>query len=403
MLFTYKAITKTGEKISGEADAKDQFDLARQIKASGKVLILVEEKKDKKLDFNSLNLILTHVSMQEKIIFARNLSVMIKAGLALSRSMGILERQTQNKKFKKIIKEISEEIKKGSSLHEAMKKYPKIFSPLFVSMVKAGEESGGLTLSLITIAEQLEKINAIRKKIQGAMIYPAVILTALVFVGILMLIFVVPTLTSTFIELGIELPITTRIVIAVSDFLSGNIFLSIGIIFLIIVSVYSFFGTRVGKRMFHFSILRIPIIGELIKKTNSARTARTLSSLISSGVPIVEALSITQEVLQNSYYKEVIADAKKNIQKGSPLFQSFSKAEKLYPVLVGEMMEVGEETGKLTDMLFEVAIFYEGEVESVTKNMTAIVEPFLMIIVGIVVGFFAISMITPMYSMLDSI
>jgi len=403
MIFTYKAITKEGERISGETEAKDQFELARQLKASGKILVFAEEKKGKELSFGSINLVFTRVSIQEKIIFARNLSVMAKAGLSLFRAIGILERQTQNKKFKKIIHELGEEIKKGSSLHEGMKKHPKVFSQLFIAMVKAGEESGGLTDSLKTVSDQLEKSYTIRKKIRGALIYPAVIITAMVIVGILMLIFVVPTLTATFTELGVELPATTRAVIAVSNFLSGHVFLSIGIIFLFVIGVYSFLKTKTGEIAFHFSVLRIPIIGELVKKTNSARTTRTLSSLIKSGVPIVEALGITEEVLQNSYYKEVVAGAKKSIQKGTPLFESFIKAETLYPVLVGEMMEVGEETGKLTDMLLEVAVFYEDEVDSATKNMTAIVEPFLMIIVGFVVGFFAISMISPMYSMLDSI
>jgi len=403
MRFIYKAITKKGERISGQADAKDQFELARQLKTNGKILVFAEEKKEKEFNFETLNLILSRVSIQEKIVFARNLSVMIKAGLSLSRAIGILERQTGNKKFKKIISGLGESIKKGSSLHDGMKKYPKIFSPLFVSMVKSGEESGGLTESLNTVADQLEKSYTIRKKIRGAMIYPAVIMVAMLIVGILMLTFVVPTLTATFTELGVELPATTRAVIAVSNFLSGNLLLSIGIILLFIIGIYSFTNTNAGKKAFHFSVLRIPIIGELVKKTNSARTARTLSSLIRSGVPIVEALGITEEVLQNSYYKEVVAEAKKSIQKGTPLFESFTKAETLYPVLVGEMMEVGEETGKLTDMLLEVATFYESEVDSATKNMTAIVEPFLMIIVGVIVGFFAISMISPMYSMLDSI
>ena len=403
MRLVYKAITKKGKRISGEAEAKDQFDLARQLKAGGKILVFAEEKKNTGLDFESLNLILSRVSIQEKIVFARNLSVMAKAGLSLYRSIGILERQTGNRKFKKIIHNLGEDIKKGSSLNEAMKKYPKIFSSLFVAMVKAGEESGSLTESLRTVSDQLEKSYIIRKKIKGALVYPAVIITAMFIVGILMLTFVVPTLTATFTELGVELPVTTRVVISVSNFLSGNIFLSFGIILLFVFSLYLFLKTNTGKRTFHFLVLRIPIIGNLVKKTNSARTARTLSSLIKSGVPIVEALGITEEVLQNSYYKEVVSNAKKKIQKGTPLFESFSKAEKLYPVLVGEMMEVGEETGKLTDMLLEVALFYEGEVESATKNMTAIIEPFLMIIVGVVVGFFAISMITPMYSMLDSI
>ena len=404
MRFNYKAIATDGKKISGEQEAQDKFDLARQIKSKGSILISAKEADKGVYAFvDAFEEFFSRVKMREKIILAKNMSTMIKAGLSLSRTLNILKRQTKNKKLKTILSSIAEEVNKGGSLSSGMAKFPKVFSPLFVSMVKAGEESGSITESLLVVGSQMEKSYTLRKKIRGALIYPGIIISALVVVGILMLMFVVPTLTSTFKELKVELPISTQIIIFISDFLRVNIFLTLSSIVLAITLIVLFFRTKIGKRIFDYSILRIPLIGTLVKKTNSARTTRTLSSLLSSGVDIVEALSITEEVLQNSYYKEVIRDAQKNIQKGIPLSRVFLEAENIYPMLVGEMVEVGEETGKLTDMFLEIATFYEKDVDEATKNMATIIEPFLMIIVGTIVGFFAVSMISPTYSLLSSI
>ncbi len=404
MEFNYTTINKDGVRNEGVANARDKFELAHQMKSKGLTLLSADDSVNKDwFDFSKINFIFSRVKIQEKIIFAKNLSVMISSGLSLSRSIGILERQVKNEKFKNAIHSIGVDINKGQSLNVSMKKFPKIFSPLFTSMMDAGEESGNLSKSLDVVSDQMDKSYKIQKKVKGALIYPSIIVIALVIVGILMLIFVVPTLTSTFKEFDAELPRSTKFVIFISDFLSNNTILSIAVIILTIVGTIFSAKTKKGKRFIDFSVTRIPIVGELVKKTNSARTVRTLSSLLSSGVDIIEALRITKDVLQNSYYKEVISDAEKKIKKGSPLSDSFKKADKLYPILVGEMMEVGEETGRLTDMLIQIATFYESEVDDATKNMSTIIEPFLMVIVGIVVGFFAISMISPMYSLVDSI
>ncbi|MCR4330577.1 MAG: type II secretion system F family protein [Patescibacteria group bacterium] len=404
MLFKYKAIGSGGEKISNSAEAKDKFDLARQLKAEGKLLIFAEEEGHKTVvNMTYVNAFLSRVTMQDKIIFARNLSAMVHAGLSLSRGMNILERQTKNEKFKKILRTVGDDIKEGSSLGDSMKKHPSAFSSLFVAMVRAGEESGSLTQSLKLIGSQMEKSYNLQRKIRGALVYPAIIMIAMVIVGALMMIFVVPTLTSTFKELSAELPLSTQFIIFVSDVLIAHTVAIFSLLAVVIVMLIAFFRTQRGKRILDFTFLRIPIIGKLVKKTNSARTTRTLSSLLSSGVDIVEALGITGDVLQNSYYKEVVAEAREGIQKGRPLSSNFLKAEGLYPLMVGEMMEVGEETGQLSEMLLEIADFYEGEVEEATKSMATIIEPFLMIVVGAVVGFFAIAMISPTYSLLSNI
>jgi len=404
MKFKYKAISPSGETISDVIEAKDKFDLAHQLKEGGKLLVFAEEEKGGGfISMASINAMLSRVNMQEKITFARNLSAMVHAGLTLSRGMNILERQTKNEKFKKILRAIGESIKEGNSLSDSLSKYPNVFSSLFVSMVRAGEESGSLAQSLKIISAQMEKNYLLQKKIKGALVYPAIIMIAMVIVGILMLIFVVPTLTSTFEELNVELPVSTQAIIFVSDTLINHTLGIFGGLAIFIMLTMAYFRTPRGKRILDFSFLHIPIIGKLVKKTNSARTARTLSSLLSSGVDIVEALGITKDILQNSYYKAIVTEAQEGIQKGRPLSKAFIGAENLYPILVGEMMEVGEETGQLSNMLLEIADFYEGEVEEATKNMATIIEPFLMIVVGVVVGFFAVAMISPTYSLLNNI
>ena len=404
MLFKYKAIGPGGEKISSSAEAKDKFDLARQLKAGGKLLIFAEEEgRNTAIDMAYINAFLSRVTMQDKIIFARNLSAMVHAGLSLSRGINILERQTKNEKFKKILRTVGDDIKEGSSLGDSMKKHPSAVSSLFVAMVRAGEESGSLAQSLKLIGGQMEKSYNLQRKIKGALVYPAIVMIAMVIVGALMMIFVVPTLTSAFKELSAELPLSTQFIIFVSDVLIAHTVAIFSLLAAVIILLVAFFRTHRGKRILDFTFLRIPVIGELVKKTNSARTTRTLSSLLSSGVDIIEALSITGDVLQNSYYKEVVAEAREGIQKGRPLSSSFLKVEGLYPLMVGEMVEVGEETGQLSEMLLEIADFYEGEVEEATKSMATIIEPFLMIVVGAVVGFFAIAMISPTYSLLENI
>jgi type IV pilus assembly protein PilC len=270
-------------------------------------------------------------------------------------------------------------------------------------MVMAGEESGKLADALTLIGAQLERAYTLKKKIKGALIYPGIILVAMIAISVLMLIFVVPTLTQTFEELGAELPKSTQAIILVSDFLVEQTLVAVSIPLLIILIIFYLARTKNGKKVFYYTLLRLPVIGSLNKEIQAARTARTLSSLLSSGVEIVMSISITSEVLQNPYYKDVLTMAEESVQKGLPLSASFTENEEIYPILVGEMISVGEETGKLPNMLLQVAEFYESEVEQKTKDMSTIIEPFLMIIIGVFVGFFAISMISPIYSLSESI
>ncbi|MBU3925877.1 type II secretion system F family protein [Patescibacteria group bacterium] len=400
MHFTYFAKKVSGEEIRGVMEANDRFDLAKLLKQQDYVLVSCKEDSGKKFFF-TIPAIFNSVSISDKIFFSRNLSVMVSAGVSIARGLEILGRQTKNTSLKKILANLTDFIKKGGSLSEGMKQYPRVFSSLFTAMVRVGEETGKLSESLILVSEQIERDNAIRKKVKGAMMYPSIVVIVMILIGILMLIYVVPTLTATFEELGVELPMSTQIIILLSNFFTQHTILFL-IILLITISTIAFFARSPGgKKVMGGILLHFPLFSPLVKKVNAARTSRSLASLISAGVDVLEALAITKDVVQNDKFKAVLEMAKSDIQKGIPMSESFKKSANLYPILVGEMMAVGEETGKLTDMLLRLATFYEDEVAESTKNMSTVIEPILMVIIGAGVGFFAISMIKPMYSMVS--
>ncbi len=404
MLFSYKAKSKTGEIFKGIIDAEDRFLAARQLIKDGNlpISILGNDKKISNLNFY-VEKLFAKVKMSEKILFTKNLSGMIKAGLSLSRAISVLQKQTRNVAFSIVLDSIHKDIDNGETLSEGLSKFPKVFSKLFVSMVKAGEESGNMAGALSEVGMNLEKANNLNKKVKGALMYPSVILSAMVLIGIFMFAFVVPTLSKTFAELGAPLPTSTKIVLAIGNFFANNLLLAlVGLVALVLSSV-AFFKAKSMKPIFDKVVVHLPLIGNLVKEINTARTARTLSSLITSGVSITRAIEITEDVVQNMYYREVLKTAKLAVEKGEPFSEAFKKNTDLYPVMMGEMMEVGEETGKLSDMLLQIALFYEEEVENKTKNLSTIIEPILMVVIGAAVGFFAVSMITPLYSVLDNI
>jgi type IV pilus assembly protein PilC len=401
MKFSYKGKTKEGEMAEGVIDADSELSAARELRAQNIVPLSIKKGKGDKGKI-SMSLF-GSIKLHEKLIFAKNLAGMITAGLALNRAIEILNRQSVNKKFKTVLTDLENEIAKGGTLSGGMKKHPKVFSTLFVSMVSAGEESGNLPSALVEVSGNLEKIYALNKKIKSALTYPMVILFAIFLMATLMMIFVVPTLVKTFEELGAELPGSTQLIITTSKFISGSPFLFIAIVFGVIGGFVFLLKMKRLEKYFDYFFLHLPIFGNMIKQVNAARTARTLSSLLISGVDITRSLSITREVVQNVYFKRVVDEAIVKIQKGVPLSEPFRTHTELYPIMFGEMMAVGEETGNISKMLSEIADFYEAEVDDKTKNLSTIIEPMLMVFIGGAVGFFAVSMLTPMYSILNSI
>lgn len=401
MNFSYKGKNSQGAVVTGVITADDRTEAVKLIRDSGIMPIVVNEKKS--FSFGGSISIMKSVKLSEKIMFTKNMAGMLKAGLPLSRALMVIGKQTQNQYFKTIITTLLDTVDKGGTFSEGLAKFPKVFSSLFVAMVRSGEESGGMPQALTEIGINLEKSYALNRKVKSALMYPSIIVIAIFIIGILMFVFVVPTLISTFKDIGAELPTSTKIVVAISDLISNHLLLLVLGLLLLGFLGYLAFRLPRTKRAIEFVTVRVPVLGVLIKEINAARTARTLSSLISSGVPISRALTITKEVLQNSYYKEVLGQALVAVERGEPISATFKTNLALYPVMVGEMMEVGEETGKMTSMLSDIATFYEGEVDAKTKDLSTVIEPVLMIFIGAAVGFFAVSMLSPMYSIMDSI
>ncbi|MEY2664358.1 MAG: hypothetical protein RIT04_166 [Candidatus Parcubacteria bacterium] len=405
--YIYTAKRGTGELYTSEIEAGDRYEVYRRVRTAGDEIVSVDEKGGKK-KFFSLNLSFkipfrSGIKTQDKITFARNMSSMIEAGLTVSRALSVMERQSKNVELKKILTALSAGISSGKTLSDSMLAYKKMFSPLFISMVKAGEASGTLASSMKVVAVQMDRNFALERRVKGAMMYPSIIFIAMGIVGVLMLTYIVPTLTKTFVDLKVDLPASTQFIISLSNLIRDHGLMVLGALALALAGLYFWSKQAQGKFFLHFFILRLPVVGNIIKEVNAARTARTLASLLSSGVAVVESVEITRNVIQNVHYKKILDEAGKAIEKGDPMSKVFAAHSQLYPIFLGEMIAVGEETGKMSEMLINVAQFYEEDVEQKTKDMSTIIEPVLMVVIGGAVGFFAVAMISPMYSLANVI
>lgn len=402
--FTYTAERSDGEVYRGTTEAKDRFEVYQIVRREGgHIISLEEERPNDWLSLRFWNTKFSTIKEYDKILMSRNLGAMLSAGLPLARALSVLERQTKNPRLRETISEIASSVRRGDSFHDSLAIHPRVFTPLFVSMVKAGEESGDLAGALKVVSEQMERMYDLKKKVRGALLYPCIILIAIFGIGALMMTQVVPTLAQTFVEMNVELPMQTRIVIGISNFLVGNTYTAALLLALIVAIIYTAFKTEGGRRLLDFVFIHTPLVGNLVREVNAARTSRTLSSLLSAGVDVLSSLEISREVVQNSYFRAVIAAAKDAVGQGAPLSQEFARHDTLYPAFVGEMMAVGEETGQTPEMLRRLAMFYEDEVDRKTKDMSTVIEPFLMVFIGAAVGFFAYAMIVPIYSLSQGI
>jgi type IV pilus assembly protein PilC len=401
----YTAKNYSGETKNGEMEVKNERDLAAQLRSEGFILtsfkeISLEEKK--KINIKLIDKFIG-ISLKEKLMFTRNLGVMISSGLPLSRAVKNIAAQTKNKRFSIILEEINKDIQAGATFADGLAKYPGVFNDLFINMIRVGEVSGNLEEVLDILAVQLEKEHDLISKVKGAMTYPAVIIVAMVGIAILMLTFILPRITGVFKDMNVTLPASTRFIMGISDVLRNHGFL-VGLSFVLgIVFLRIFVKTEAGKKALGFLAINIPAISNIVIKINCARFARIYSSLLKSGVSAVESLSILSDTMTNFYYKRAINEGIEKIQKGINLSQVTSENPKIFPVLVTQMLQVGEETGRTESVLLKLAEFYEDEVTQITKNLSSIIEPVLMIIIGAAVGFFAVSMLQPMYSIMDNI
>ena len=402
--FSYKAVGADKKIKYGKLLATNKSDLLKKLSNLGLTLLSSEEKFSEKKVKGDIHIskILKRVSVIDKMLFTRHLCVMLKAGLSFSRALSVLSEQTNNAYFKEILEDVGKNVRSGTSLANSLEKHPKVFDGLFVNMIRVGETGGNLEEVLGILAMQLKKNHELISKVKGAMMYPAVILFAMVVIGVLMMIYVVPTLLNIFKETETELPATTKVIIFVSDTLQNyGIFVLLG--FIVLAGLFCWaVKTPKGKKAFDYFILHIPAIGGIVSKINMARFSRTLSSMIASGVSIVKALEIISGTLGNTYYKNSVKEACKDVQKGIALSEVIGRYDKLYHPLMIHMIEVGEETGTTEDTLKQVAEFYEEEIDQITSNLSSIIEPALMLIIGAAVGFFAVSMIQPMYSVMET-
>jgi type IV pilus assembly protein PilC len=405
-VFIYEGEDQSGNKVTKTVTADDRYAVYDIARKDGHKISSVKDAGggfSKLLNVERLNYLMSRVKSDELVMMTRNLSSMLKAGLTVTRALSVIERQSTNPRLKGVIKQVVEKINSGEQFFVALKEFPEVFSDLYIAMIKAGEESGSLAESLHTLSIQMERASNLTKKVKGAMIYPAIVMLVMIIIAVLMMIFVLPQITEVFKGMNKELPATTKFIIDATDFFSNNMVLVLATMIGSVVGFLYFLKTKIGKIGVSWLVTRIPVVGVMAKETNSARTARTLSSLLNSGVDVIQAIEITEEVIQNVFYKKILQEARQRVEKGTALSEVFVERTDLYPILVGEMILVGEETGQISGMLGELAMFYENEVERKTKDLSTIIEPLLMVVIGAGVGFFALAMIAPIYSISDGL
>lgn len=400
--FVYTAITKTGQRASATIQAANLAAAGHLLKEQG--LLPIDLRLKKQASALAFLKGFTTISLDEKIGFVENLSIMLKSGIPMTRAMQILVKQTKNVRLNAVISDIAAQVEAGKSLAESLSRHEKVFANIFISMVKVGELSGSLDKSLEYLTIQLHREADLKSKVRGAMIYPAVIVGAMVIIGILMSIFVLPKLTSIFKEFGnVDLPFMTDVVITVADFMSAHAIIMLIIIAAAVAGVVLFYKTYEGKKLFHWLAIRLYVIGPIVRKINLARFARILSSLLKSGIPIVEGLEVAGNSLSNIPYRELVVKSASNVRLGKNLTESLSADETLFPVLVVQMLQVGEESGTVEEMLSQLAVHYEEEVDTIMKNLSSIIEPLLLLAIGGIVGILAVALISPIYNISQTI
>lgn len=353
--------------------------------------------------FNQWLFKLSKVPITEKLFFIQNLHVMIHAGLSLSRSLTTLALQTKNKYFRFVLEDISAEVEKGVTLTQALERHPRVFNELFCNMISSGEVSGNLEDVLKSLYLQLKKDHDLISKVRGAMIYPSVVLSAMILIGMVMMIFVMPKIISTFSEFGAELPLPTRILIWITNLMS-TYSIAVGIIMVILVfGTAKFSRTHAGRLAFHWLWLRAPVVKNIAWKINIARFSRTLSSLLKTDISIIDAITITSKTVGNIYYQRAIASFSESVKTGAQIHTIMEQYSRLFPPLIVQMTLVGEESGTLDHILGEIAEFFEADVDQTMSNLPSLIEPILILVLGVGVGFIAVSVLMPMYNLTQSI
>lgn len=398
--FAWKAVDAVGSQSSGTIDAESRNSVVEQLKQKGLVVLEVKDKQtSKELSIPGFG----GVKGPDLTIMTRQLSTMIGSGMTILRALMIIEAQTQNKKLQETLQTITKEVEAGLPFSDALDKHPKIFSPLYVSMVRAGETGGVLDSSLLRVADQLEAADSLKRQVKSAMIYPIVVFVFAMTVLAAMLLFIVPQFSKIFSDLGGELPKLTQYTVAASDALKNQWYFVFGGMFGGFFLFKRWKATTGGRRAWERFTLRLPMkIGDIVQKIALARWSRTLSALTGAGVPLLLALDVTGKTSGNAVVEETMDDVIASVKGGGTITGPL-KQSTVFPAMVTHMVAVGEETGQMEEMLGKVADFYEDQVDAAVKSLTSIIEPIMIILIGGIVGFVVISMYLPMFEVYKNI
>lgn len=392
---------KSGTLVAGQREAASHAALGQQLLSEGILLTRYQEARISAL--TRWQGYITHVPVLERVLFARYFALMIRAGLDVEQALVALSEQTHNKVMRAAINGVATAVERGETLAAGMQSYPHAFPVLFVSFIRVGEATGRLQESLEILAKQMQKEYEMRRAVRGGMLYPAVIVAALIAVAFAMLVFVVPKLADVFSGFNVELPLMTRLLLATGTFFAGYWWFVIIMGVVVAFGVWGLMKIAAVKNAFMQMWLYVPIIGSIMRQVNLARFARSLSSLLASGVTFVEGLSILGTNTPHASYARVFLAGAEHVKKGKLLSEFLQETPRLFPPLIVNIIKVGEQTGSIADVLLEVATFYEGEVDQVMKNLTSIIEPVLMVVIGLAVGALAVSVISPIYNLVNVI
>jgi type IV pilus assembly protein PilC len=393
--FTYIAKNQFGETVKGKVEARNERQAASELTIRKLLVISIHPLTED--TFAAFKEILFGIKFTDVVNFTRQLSTMISAGLPLANSLSILVQQSKSE-MSRMVANILQEIEGGSTFGDALSKHPREFNSLYIQLVKAGELGGVLDDILARLANNLEKSKEFQSKTRGAMIYPIIVLSAMFIVGIIMMIFVIPKLTTMYQDFNAELPLMTKVLIGISNFMVTFWWLLIAVVGGGIVMFRNWLKTKSGRKTWDRILLKIPILSELIKKIILTEFARTLALLLGAGVSLLQAMEIVTKGVGNVIYQDALNEATKQIEKGVPLSKALAKYEEFPPIL-HQMISVGEETGKLDDVLAKLSTYFEQESEQAVKNLTTAMEPLIMIVLGIGVGAMVIAVIMPIYNL----
>ncbi|MDD5424193.1 MAG: type II secretion system F family protein [Candidatus Omnitrophica bacterium] len=396
--FKYTAKDRDGKSISGVMDAANSVALVDTLRQKELTIISIEEAKEKFKATASIGG--DKASMDDLVIFSRQLATMVDAGIPLVGALDALQDQMEKAGFKNIVRKVRDSVEGGLSLSEALSKQPNVFSSFFINMVRAGESSGNLDEILDRVAIYMEKTIALIRKVKSSLIYPAVVIFMAIAITTFLIIFVVPTFKNIFSTIGVSLPLPTLILIAISDIMRKWILFVIIAIIVLVFLVSRLIKTDRGALAWDKLLLKIPVIGQLLRKVAVARFARTLSTLQKSGVSILTALEIVGKTSGNKVIEQAVTQTKLSIKEGESIAQPLT-ASKVFPPMVTRMISVGEQTGKLEEMLSKVADFYESEVDAAVSGLTSLIEPLIIAFLGIVVGGIVVSMFLPIVKLIQ--